>query len=260
MLDELFKPWIYGMLESHGYTTTIKAAKRSVEQKRPEAIAAREAASNGHPVLLAADDRLVVRRCTSWDSPAVGVDESTAELLATETVTVHVPLSDESAVQCLALPDGPQPDRDAGAFLSAAVGKPGFTKIFARAAKAAASQPADDTLLMALLGQTPEPVDERSVEEWRAEAKARRERPLELDEGDDAEEHKGDEGPLHMPIDTLEISVRTFNGLMNANLRTVGDVCRRTDSELLKIKDFGPESLREIKELLAQMGLSTGMR
>jgi DNA-directed RNA polymerase subunit alpha len=65
---------------------------------------------------------------------------------------------------------------------------------------------------------------------------------------------------LDRSIDELELSVRSYNCLKNAGIETVRDLVQKTESELLKTKNFGRKSLNEIKELLADMKLSLGMR
>jgi DNA-directed RNA polymerase subunit alpha len=60
-------------------------------------------------------------------------------------------------------------------------------------------------------------------------------------------------------VDELELSVRSANCLQNANIRYIGGLVQRTESEMLKTKNFGRKSLNEIKEVLASMGLSLGM-
>ncbi|TPV94138.1 MAG: DNA-directed RNA polymerase subunit alpha [Myxococcales bacterium FL481] len=65
---------------------------------------------------------------------------------------------------------------------------------------------------------------------------------------------------LWRSVDELELSVRSANCLQNANIHYIGDLVQRTESEMLKTKNFGRKSLKEIKEILAQMGLSLGMK
>ncbi len=64
---------------------------------------------------------------------------------------------------------------------------------------------------------------------------------------------------LWKTIDSLELSVRSANCLQNANLRFVGELVQRTEAEMLKTKNFGRKSLKEIKDVLLEMGLSLGM-
>jgi len=65
---------------------------------------------------------------------------------------------------------------------------------------------------------------------------------------------------LFRSVDELELSVRSANCLQNANIKTIGDLVQRTEAEMLKTKNFGRKSLKEIKEILAEMGLSLGMK
>ena len=61
-------------------------------------------------------------------------------------------------------------------------------------------------------------------------------------------------------VDELELSVRSANCLANANIKYIGDLVQKTESEMLKTKNFGRKSLKEIKEILAEMGLSLGLK
>lgn len=65
---------------------------------------------------------------------------------------------------------------------------------------------------------------------------------------------------LLRPVSELELSVRSANCFSNTDIRFVGDLVQRTESELLKLKNFGRKSLKEIKEILSEMGLSLGMK
>jgi DNA-directed RNA polymerase subunit alpha len=65
---------------------------------------------------------------------------------------------------------------------------------------------------------------------------------------------------LFRSVDELELSVRASNCLKTANIRTIADLVQRSESELLKTKNFGKKSLNEIKTILGEMGLSLGMR
>ncbi len=59
---------------------------------------------------------------------------------------------------------------------------------------------------------------------------------------------------------SLELSVRSYNCLKNANIQTIGELVQKTEAEMLKTKNFGRKSLNEIKEILGTMGLSLGMK
>lgn len=62
------------------------------------------------------------------------------------------------------------------------------------------------------------------------------------------------------PVEGLSLSVRTFHGLRSADITYVGELVQCTERELLDIKNFGRKSLNEIKAILADLGLSLGMR
>ncbi len=65
---------------------------------------------------------------------------------------------------------------------------------------------------------------------------------------------------LNRRVEELELSVRSANCLANANIRFIGELCIKTETEMLKTKNFGRKSLNEIKEILSEMGLSLGMK
>jgi DNA-directed RNA polymerase subunit alpha len=79
------------------------------------------------------------------------------------------------------------------------------------------------------------------------------EAPVEL-KGDSLNEN------LYKKVDELELSVRSANCLQNANILYIGELVQKSESEMLKTKNFGRKSLNEIKEILAEMGLSFGMK
>ncbi len=65
---------------------------------------------------------------------------------------------------------------------------------------------------------------------------------------------------LNRRVEELELSVRSANCLESANIRHIGELCQKTEAEMLKTKNFGRKSLNEIKEILSEMGLSLGMK
>ncbi len=65
---------------------------------------------------------------------------------------------------------------------------------------------------------------------------------------------------LWRTVDELELSVRSANCLQNANIKYIGELVQKTEAEMLKTKNFGRKSLKEIKEILSSMGLSLGMK
>jgi DNA-directed RNA polymerase subunit alpha len=65
---------------------------------------------------------------------------------------------------------------------------------------------------------------------------------------------------LDKSVEELELSVRSYNCLKNANIRTIRELVQKTETDMLKTKNFGRKSLNEIKEILQTMGLSLGMK
>ena len=85
------------------------------------------------------------------------------------------------------------------------------------------------------------------------------EKPAEVEEEPDVAAIRTAEN-LKRSVEELELSVRSYNCLKNADIRTIADLVQKTEPEMLKTKNFGRKSLLEIKELLGEMGLSLGMR
>ena len=65
---------------------------------------------------------------------------------------------------------------------------------------------------------------------------------------------------LNRSVEELELSVRSYNCLKNANIQTIGDLVQKTEAEMLRTKNFGRKSLNEIKEILGNLNLSFGMK
>ena len=65
---------------------------------------------------------------------------------------------------------------------------------------------------------------------------------------------------LNRSVEELELSVRSYNCLKNANIQTIGDLVQKAESEMLRTKNFGRKSLNEIKEILSNLGLGFGMK
>ncbi len=76
----------------------------------------------------------------------------------------------------------------------------------------------------------------------------------ELDDGDDRIKQL-----LNTPVEELELSVRSSNCLKNANIRTIGELTRKTEDDIAKTRNFGKKSLLEIKEKLLEWNLNLGM-
>src|ERR1051325_9471470 len=78
-------------------------------------------------------------------------------------------------------------------------------------------------------------------------------------DGNGADAHRLGE-LLRTPIEDFELSVRSVNSLKNSNIRTLGDLVRQSESQILQVKNFGKKSLQEIADLLEREGLNFGMR
>ncbi len=64
---------------------------------------------------------------------------------------------------------------------------------------------------------------------------------------------------LKMPVDELELSVRSYNCLMAANIKTIGDLVKRDEQEMLKFRNFGRKSLQELNKILEEKSIHFGM-
>jgi DNA-directed RNA polymerase subunit alpha len=88
---------------------------------------------------------------------------------------------------------------------------------------------------------------------------------INFEEQPEAREEKAERGSdvanenLSKSVEELELSVRSYNCLKNANIKTIGELVQKSESEMLKTKNFGRKSLNEIKEILSGMGLGLGM-
>jgi DNA-directed RNA polymerase subunit alpha len=78
--------------------------------------------------------------------------------------------------------------------------------------------------------------------------------------GDETDETEGRiRQVLGTSVDELELSVRSSNCLKNANIRTIGELTKKTEDDIGKTRNFGKKSLDEIKQKLNEWGLSLGM-
>lgn len=88
---------------------------------------------------------------------------------------------------------------------------------------------------------------------------------INFDENNLGSEDEMDEGDerirqiLNTPVEELELSVRSSNCLKNANIRTIGELTKKTEDDIAKTRNFGKKSLQEIKEKLKEWNLSLGM-
>jgi DNA-directed RNA polymerase subunit alpha len=83
--------------------------------------------------------------------------------------------------------------------------------------------------------------------------------PEEITEEEESKEEKEVVEKLNMPITELELSVRSSNCLREAKIKTIGDLVKKPETEMLKYRNFGKKSLSEINKILSEMGLRLGM-
>ncbi|MBL7155815.1 MAG: DNA-directed RNA polymerase subunit alpha [Candidatus Omnitrophica bacterium] len=84
--------------------------------------------------------------------------------------------------------------------------------------------------------------------------------PEEITEVEETKEEKELVEKLDMPITELELSVRSSNCLREAKIKTIGDLVKKTEMEMLKYRNFGKKSLTEINKILTDMGIHLGMK
>lgn len=257
LVTSLFAPHTYGGLEAAGYTTTIKSSRRMVEEKRPEALRIAELEAHGRPVLLVVEGRVVSRTVTMWSAPAIGVDALTATRLGGRVASVFVPITTQAALECARLSDVPTASASAGGWLSEAVADGELLKHALRAASEGATDDLGDELLRSVLGRPPASgpaQDELRQWEEQRRAAARLAFPEPAPKEPEPVEH------FDRSVDEFEVSVATANVFQHMGLKTIGDLCQKTEADLLKTKGVTRKTLKEVKELLAEMGLSLGMR
>jgi len=84
--------------------------------------------------------------------------------------------------------------------------------------------------------------------------------PEEITEEVESTEEKVFAEKLNMPITELELSVRSSNCLKDAKIKSIGELVKKSEMEMLKYRNFGKKSLTEINKILQEMGLSLGMK
>ncbi|MFC1577097.1 DNA-directed RNA polymerase subunit alpha [Candidatus Omnitrophota bacterium] len=84
--------------------------------------------------------------------------------------------------------------------------------------------------------------------------------PEEAEDVGESEEERQLKEKLKVPISELELSVRSSNCLREAKIKTIGDLVKKTELDMLKYRNFGKKSLNEINKILTEMSLSLGMK
>ena len=84
--------------------------------------------------------------------------------------------------------------------------------------------------------------------------------PEEEESPEETQEQKLLKEKMKIPISELELSVRSSNCLKEARIKTIGDLVKRSELDMLQYRNFGKKSLAEIKKVIVDMGLSLGMK
>ncbi|MBL8911558.1 MAG: hypothetical protein JNM17_12765 [Archangium sp.] len=270
MANELFRAWAYGVLESKGYVTTIKSAKKMLEKERPEALRCIEAACTGWPLVIASETQLVARAIEVWDAPAVAVDEATAQLLASSAVQVFVPVTTQAVLECMPTGAGgaaglkPLECR-IGTAKTSTVGWLSGARIdgdiVAAAMKATEADPLEDPLIRLTLGWWPPSQDAAVLTQWEtARREFERGHATSTVQEETAAVEQQVNSQLDRSVDELEVSVATYNAFQKLELKTLRELVQKTEAQMLETPGFGRKSLKEVKEILADLGLSLGMK
>ncbi|MFT3699939.1 MAG: DNA-directed RNA polymerase subunit alpha C-terminal domain-containing protein [Kofleriaceae bacterium] len=249
LLAELFMPSMYGACEAAGLTTTIKSAKRLIRDhptRRDQLL--REMVLPNRWLLVGTSKAaaLAPAQFDVADSPVIELSPATAAQLGVRSgdrIRLHVPLSN-AAQHVLAtgfhatpVSHGPSwirdvAERGTSAVLGAAQGRATDPCTWPRAALLVGGYPyTGDEPEIPFGALTPDPAPEPAQNPY-----------------------------LDRSVDELELSVRTANCLQNAQVRTIRELVQRTEADLLKERNFARKSLKEVKEILAEMGLSLGMK
>ena len=267
LVVEMMMPFLLALAESRGFVTTIKGGRRLVENDRRLAREFMGQALHDRVVLFASTNTpmLVSSKVDIVDDPIIELDQVTANKLGIATgddVSVHLPISD--AGQHAAKNLGASQSTDA---FTMSLGSLGFVSsdssaswlrevltsanpvdAFLEAASHGASDPCTWPPAAFLVGGYPPTGG-----------------PPPVIEPGPAPEQPPPPDPIENPVldrlvDELELSVRTANCLKNADITTIRELVQRTETDMLKMKNFGRQCLREVKEILAELGLSLGMR
>ncbi len=255
----VFRPWIMSVLEARGIVTTIRAARRLIEDKDKVAYESL-AGTAEHPVVVAFGERIGGFAIELWDESAIGMHPTAMNKMGLadrgDVAQVFVPVSGEAIAEArrLAIGVAGAPEGDAQGWLARARQSERAGEVIFEAALQNESDTLSDRRTrrtFGLLADASAPSTRESVLSWTHATQHVGATP--------AGEQTIDERLLR-PIDELDLSVRSMNGLQNANIKTLADLVQKTEADLLKTKAFARKSLNEVKEVLSFMGFSLGMK
>jgi hypothetical protein len=251
LLVAITQPILLGICESLGYTNTIKSGQRLL-QRDPATTRELLRMALHHRVLLFSGKKpaLVGATVEIGDDPVIELDPETAMTLGIRTgdmVSVHLPVTDAGQAAAKSLRAGSTPLSSAPSWIQDVAFSANPKQTILDRARLSTIDPCEWPIAALLVGGyeksgVPSP-------------------PIELGPPPKKEEPDPGAHPhLDLRVEELELSVRTANCLQNAQITTIRELVQRTEMDLLKSKNFGRKSLLEVKEILANMGLSLGMR
>jgi len=251
LLVRMMAPLLMGICESLGYTTTIKSAKQLLQKQDELAKEFVRMALHDRVVLFGGRTATIVAgSIEAADDPVIELDHDTANAIGAKTgdqVSLFFPITDDGQAAAKRLRAGSTPLPSSASWIQDVAFAMDPRSTLLRHAKAQSTDPCTWPIAALLVGGY-EPSD----------APAPR---IELGPPPPQKEEEPKGHPhLDRSVDELEMSVRTANALQNANIQTIRDLVQRTEADLLKSKDFGRKSLKEVKEILGEMGLMLGMR
>jgi len=262
---ELFSPLLLGLAEKRGFVTTLKHGLRLLDRDRRVTHELLAQVLHDRVVLLAHPERapmMVAAKVEVVDDPIVELEASVARALGIETgddVSVHAPISDaaQHAAKHLVAAQWIDPfalslgslgftsSDTSSSWVREVLGAPDPAHALVAAAARGASDPCTWPPLAYFVGGYPSAAEP----------------PPRIELGTAPESGPPPPNPyLDWSIDRLELSVHTANCLARAKITALRMLVQCTESDLLAIEQLGRQSLREIKEILAAMGLTLGMK
>jgi len=250
LLANIALPIVVGACEALGLTATIKSARRLVARNAEARTNMVKAVFADRVVLIASRDpsqsAMVAIRVEPCDHSVFELDPATAQRLGIRTgdvIAVHLPVSDTAQLVAKSLAESAVRATPSGWIHGVSVARDHVSALVS-AARSNAADLCEWPQAALLLGGYPyegEPPP-------RVELLAPEPQPI-----DQAQY-------LDMFVDQLELAVRTANALQNAKIVTIRELVAHPEQDLLALPNFGPKSLKEIKEILANMGLQLGMK
>jgi hypothetical protein len=251
MLIRIAMPILVGISEQLGYTMTIKSAKKLLEKDLELTRQFLEMALFDRVFLLGGSKPAMAGvKIEIGEHPVIEIDRQTAEIIgvrAGELASIYLPISDAGQFAAKHLAAKSTPLSGMSSWVSDVVCASDPRARLLDHARRGSHDPCTWPIAALLVGGYPFEGTAPPIELGPAPV---REEPPPLEPNP----------MLDRSIDEVEFSVRTAKALQDANIRTVRDLVRRTEADVLKMKDVSRKSLKEVREVLAEIGLALGMR